>query len=284
MNHSHKLIILISLVILGSLALSACGAGKPTATPTSAVEALQTSVVSTFAAGLTQTALSLPSKTPTSTFTTMPSATNTPASSPTSRGGTIPTSTCYGMTGVADVTIPDNTVMVAGQTFVKTWRVKNTGTCAWDPGFKLVFSHGETMGGATLVLNTTVNAGAETDLSISMTAPNKTGTIFSYWRLSTAAGVFFGPEQYVQIILGAGTATRTGTPFTATPTGPTATPTRTGTPTPTGPTATPTPTNTPTATTGTPTATPTATPSPTNTPTPTETPTETPATPSPTGG
>jgi hypothetical protein len=260
MRHSHKLIILISLVITGSLVLSACGAGKPTATPTSAVEALQTSVISTFAAGLTQTAFGLPSKTPSSTFTLMPSSTFTPNSSPTTGGGTTPTAFCYGLVLVSE-TIQDDTAMVPGQTFVKTWKVKNTGTCAWESGFKFIFTGGEVMGGTTQILDRTVNPGAELDISISMTAPNKTGTVFSYWRMSTAGGVFFGATVFVKINLGTGTATRTGTPFTATPTGPTATPT-------------------PTVTTSEPTATPTAT----NTPVPSETPTETPVTPSPTTG
>ena len=35
---------------------------------------------------------------------------------------------------VADVTIPDNTVIAPGTTFTKTWRVRNDGNCTWGPG------------------------------------------------------------------------------------------------------------------------------------------------------
>jgi len=33
-----------------------------------------------------------------------------------------------------NITVPDGTVMPAGQTFNKVWRVLNTGTCPWDTG------------------------------------------------------------------------------------------------------------------------------------------------------
>ncbi|MDX1438190.1 MAG: NBR1-Ig-like domain-containing protein, partial [Anaerolineales bacterium] len=36
-----------------------------------------------------------------------------------------------------DVTIPDNTVMEPGEQFVKTWRIRNEGTCSWGPGYEI---------------------------------------------------------------------------------------------------------------------------------------------------
>ena len=36
---------------------------------------------------------------------------------------------------VADVTIPDGTVMSPNAALVKTWKVKNSGTCDWDASF-----------------------------------------------------------------------------------------------------------------------------------------------------
>jgi hypothetical protein len=38
------------------------------------------------------------------------------------------------MAYVADVTIPDGTVMTPGNAFSKTWRVRNSGTCKWKDG------------------------------------------------------------------------------------------------------------------------------------------------------
>jgi hypothetical protein len=147
------------------------------------------------------------------------------------------------MTFVRDVTIPDNTPVAPGQTFTKTWKVKNNGSCTWDAGFKFAFTGGDAMNGATYTLPSAVAVNAEVDLSIAMTAPaNKTGAVRSNWRMSTAGGQFFGDEVYVVVVVG----------------GPTMTPTK-GTTTPTATNTVSAPTATPTAT-ATSTATPTATP------------------------
>jgi hypothetical protein len=136
--------------------------------------------------------------------------------------------------------------MVPGQTFVKTWLVKNTGTCTWDTGFKFVYTVGDAMGGATLVLDKPVSSGAELELSITMTAPNKTGQVWGHWRMSTANGTLFGADVFVAIILGNATgtvtSTATATATTGTVTATATTGTATATPTPT---ETPTPTDTP---------------------------------------
>jgi hypothetical protein len=88
------------------------------------------------------------------------------------------------------------------------------------------------MGGTTLVLDKAVSPGAQTNLSIAMTAPALTGSVRGNWRMSTLTGVFFGDEEYIIITL-SGTATATATPAapTATPAAPTATPIPSNTPT-----------------------------------------------------
>jgi hypothetical protein len=227
-----KKFVLAVLVVLCSLVLNACGASTPEPTPTLSMEEIQTLAVVTFSVGLTQTALALPTDTPTNTPTETPTATPT-RSTPLATGiGSVPTASCNGLLGIRDVTIPDNTPMVPGQTFTKTWLVRNNGTCTWEAGFKFAFTRGEAMGGTTLVLDKAVSPGAEMELSIPMTAPtNKTGAVRGNWQMSTANGTFFGDEQYVIIILGGATstATATGTIGTATAT---LTPTETPTPTP----------------------------------------------------
>ncbi|MCB0026568.1 MAG: hypothetical protein KDE28_01590, partial [Anaerolineales bacterium] len=57
--------------------------------------------------------------TPTPTVPASPTATAIP-----------PTPTCtYAMSFVADVTIPDDTIVLPGLGFVKTWRIRNSGNC-----------------------------------------------------------------------------------------------------------------------------------------------------------
>jgi hypothetical protein len=211
---------LIALALL----LGACGPGTPEPTPTLGPEAIQTITVATFSSVLTQTALFAPTITPTSTAT----ATLALASPTLSTGVTsIPTVACYRLSYAADVSIPDNTPMTPGQTFTKTWKVRNTGTCAWDAGFKFAFTSGNAMGGVTYTLPQSVASNAEIDISIAMTAPNTTGTLKGNWRMSTAAGAYFGDEVYVQIVVGGTAATAS---ITATPSAtPTVTPTSTNT-------------------------------------------------------
>ena len=50
-----------------------------------------------------------------------------------------------------DVTIADGTAMNPGEKFIKTWRVRNTGTSTWGSGYKLAFSENERMSGPVSV-------------------------------------------------------------------------------------------------------------------------------------
>ena len=141
--------ILLTLVI-STFALTACGGNNAEPTPTMNPILIQTQAVETFSAVLTQTALAAPSDTPVPTLTPAPTfpplATNTigvPLGTlPTTAGGN---TSCYGLTFVSDVTVPDNTQMAPGQAFTKTWKVKNSGTCAWDAGFKFASTGGWTL-------------------------------------------------------------------------------------------------------------------------------------------
>lgn len=225
------------IVMTGALLLTACGANVPDLTPTVTFNAddVRTQAVSTFAADLTQTALFAPTNTPAATLTpiatlaTLPGSTAaTPFGAATIVGGAATSVTsCYGLTFVSDVTIPDNTPMTAGKTFTKTWKVLNSGSCAWESGFKFSLTGGDAMGSSTLTLPSSVAAGAQYDISVPMVAPNASGTVRGNWRMSTASGQFFGDEVYVQIVVGGGAAvpTNTGGAATAAPS-PTATPTQ----------------------------------------------------------
>ncbi|HHX09478.1 MAG TPA: hypothetical protein GX730_08650 [Chloroflexi bacterium] len=184
------------------------------------------------------------------------------------------------------VTIPPGVILTAGQSFTKTWRVQNNGTCAWED-YKLVYVRGNRMGGNSPSFMRRVEPGEVIDISLELTAPTYYGMYEGVWQIQSDKNNLVGPEltYYLGIPTPTPTKTRTPTP-TATPTStatptrtPTATATRTATPTST---ATATVTQTPTAT-ATPTQTPTNTPTATATSTPTDTattaPTNTPITP-----
>jgi hypothetical protein len=177
---------------------------------------------------------------------------------------------------VADVTIPDNSVLQPGVSFVKTWRVLNSGTCDWT-GFNLVFVGGSQLGAPGVVSVPSASSRATVDISVPMVAPAAPGTYKGNWRMQSDDGKVFGNTFWVSIVVPApvtNTPVATSTPTPTLTSGPTAT--RTLTPTLTSePTATHTPTPTltsePTAT-HTPTPTLTSEPTATYTPTPTATP------------
>jgi hypothetical protein len=221
----------LALLLIAGILLSSCGSGSAEGTPTTSAEQVQTQAVATFAAGLTATSQALPTATPTATETPTATATIPAEMSPTAPTATlaIPTSSCYGLTFVSDVTIPDNTSMTPGQKFTKTWRVRNSGTCAWEVGFKFNFTGGEAMGGSSVKLEKAVEPGKETELSVALTAPSTNGTYRGNWRMTNASGTYFGDEVYVLIVVGGSTATATAK-ATASPTAPpTVTPTLTET-------------------------------------------------------
>ncbi len=66
MNKNISPILFIVLALVSILSLTACGASTPEPTPTIDEAPIQTEAVSTFAAGLTQTAFLQPTETPTS--------------------------------------------------------------------------------------------------------------------------------------------------------------------------------------------------------------------------
>jgi hypothetical protein len=122
---------------------------------------------------------------------------------------------------VADVTVPDDTEFAPGTAFVKTWRIRNSGTCDWTAGFNLVFVSGDQMGGEATVAVPPTAAGSTADLSVHLTAPSSPGTYRGNWRVQSDEGLAFGSIVYVQIVVaGAATEEPTEEP-TGEPAGPT---------------------------------------------------------------
>jgi hypothetical protein len=122
---------------------------------------------------------------------------------------------------VTDLTVPAGTELAAGSSFVKGWRVENTGTCDWGPGFRLLFASGSQMGGPASLPVPDTAAGAKADLSVELEAPMAPGTHHGEWRLRSDTGQIFGEVLPVEIVVpAAATATPTLPPPTGTPTPP----------------------------------------------------------------
>lgn len=94
---------------------------------------------------------------------------------------------------VVDVTVPDRSNIPAGTAFVKTWRLRNIGTCTWTTAYSLIVVGGPNLGSAVAVpLAGPAAPGQSVDLSVTLTAPAGNGTYTSYWQLRNAQGDRFG--------------------------------------------------------------------------------------------
>jgi hypothetical protein len=183
----------IAFVALASIL--ACGpltAGTPQ--PAATLNALYTSAAQTLESMSTQAANTLvaqasatgtlsiatASATPFTTFTNVP-----PLSTTVSR--------CDSADFESDVTYPDGAAVGRSTTFVKTWRIRNTGTCTWTTGYSIVYVNGEKFGAPNSVsMPAEVRPGESIAVSVTLTAPNSAGRYRGNWMLRNSSGVTFG--------------------------------------------------------------------------------------------
>ncbi len=131
--------------------------------------------------------------------TAAPAATNTPEPAPTaaSSSNTTNTTNCTNRAGnVRDATVPDDTVFKPGVAFVKTWRIKNVGTCTWGAGYTVIFSVGDNMQVAPQNANgapiPATPPGADAEVSVNLQASFKVGKYKGFWLLRGPDGKTFG--------------------------------------------------------------------------------------------
>ena len=142
----------------------------------------------------TPTRVQTATRTPSSTPTRAPTATRTPSVTPTYT--VTPTANpdgCNRASFVSDVTIPDQTILHASETFTKTWRIRNVGTCTWTTMYKIIFAGGEKMGGPDFAyMPTSVPPGQTVDLSLKLVAPAAANSFQGNWLLEAPKGKIFG--------------------------------------------------------------------------------------------
>lgn len=203
--------ILLAFLVL-ALAQLACG--LPTQRSTFAT---QTPVIMTATESprvVTATAAPVVTATPTNTQ----SPTQTVTATQTSGGDDGAGQACtYKATFAADVTIPDDSILSAGASFTKTWRVRNDGSCVWGPNkalHALAFTGGSRLGAVDQVsLSGDVGPGQTVDVSVNMVAPASPGTYTSEWKFAisnppSGTGAFLGlgsgrsQPLFVRIVVG----------------------------------------------------------------------------------
>jgi hypothetical protein len=141
------------------------------------------------------------------TSTVVPSPTAVPSSEPTAPPELtvvpVPTADVSGCTleavFQADITIPDDSQVQAGEVFTKTWLIRNAGTCAWGPAYRFVYVQGEKMNGSDSVPVSRTAPGEATEISVVMVGPEEPGQHRGYWRMCVNGSEFFGDRLYVQV-------------------------------------------------------------------------------------
>jgi hypothetical protein len=226
---TKKFFLLACIFSLAACNMPSRATGSPTLSVTQAYQTVE--------ARLTEAISRTPTITPTRPF-----ATNTPgppspsptqaAQSATPEATRLPGSCDQASPGIQiDVTIPDDTILRPGESFTKTWRLENSGTCSWNDDYALAWFSGEQLDANPVVpLTGKTDPGQSVDLSVDMVAPETPGTFQSWWKLRNPSGALFGigPNNdsafWVRIIV-QGQPVGTGTPASTETTQPTLTPT-----------------------------------------------------------
>jgi hypothetical protein len=92
-----------------------------------------------------------------------------------------------------DISIPDDSELSPGQSFIKTWKLVNTGSCTWTSAYSASFFYGDRMGAPGTVPFEHITLPAnEIEISVEMVAPRSPGTYQGNWILSNAKGDLFG--------------------------------------------------------------------------------------------
>ena len=117
---------------------------------------------------------------------------------------------------VSDVTIEDYTEIYPGDTFSKTWKIKNTGHCTWDDDYEFDYVSGKRMSGDDIYLDEEVEPGETINITVDLVAPDSEGVYKGYWRMVNSNGDEFGDTYSVIIDVDddadANTPTKTRTP------------------------------------------------------------------------
>ena len=89
--------------------------------------------------------------------------------------------------------IPDGTNFQAGETFTKSWTLRNAGDCDWTIDYKFVYESGDQMGGkSSMNVPTVIEPGETVTFNIDMTAPTTDGSYTGVWRLKSNDGKKMG--------------------------------------------------------------------------------------------
>ena len=213
------------LIVILLLVIAACNfpsEGGSAGTATAMVQTIIVQMTQT-AGGVVPTAATTATPPPPTGISASPTSVIPPTMVPTLKPPATSTPLPCNKAGfVDDVTYKDGSLVDPNASFVKTWRLVNTGTCSWSSGYVLVFVSGDRMSAPDTVPVTSgsVPPNGTVDVSVTLKAPPSAGTYQGYFKLRAPDGIVFGvgvkgdSNFWVKVVVG---TTPTFTP-TFTPT------------------------------------------------------------------
>ncbi len=100
---------------------------------------------------------------------------------------------------MADLTVPDGTIVARGAVIDKRWQVENNGTCNWDDRYRLKIVSGAEMGVQAEQALFPARSGAAAVIRLLFLAPSKPGTYRSAWQAVGPDGENFGDIIYIEV-------------------------------------------------------------------------------------
>lgn len=181
MKNNQRTLIILALI---SLLVSACGAPRQ-----SREDELATAIAQTVAAVEAQQPTQAPPQ-PTNTAAPLPTLPPQPTKTPYN-----PTATprpCNFAVFVSE-NPEDGVSFKPGESFTKTWRLKNSGTCTWNTDYRVVYYSGDDFDGVhNSHLANHVKPGEVMDVSYTFTAPDEPGTYETVFKIQDDDGHNFG--------------------------------------------------------------------------------------------
>ncbi len=155
----------------------------------------------------------VPTSSPTA-FSPSPTTVSTATPSPTPQASSTPQATvaptnppnCTNAALLLQETVPDDSSEPAGASFTKTWDLKNTGTCAWNANYDLIFVSGDKMKTPDSTPLKETLPGSTLNISVGLVAPVGNGRFTGVYELRAPSGqaipVGLLKSVWVKIIVG----------------------------------------------------------------------------------
>jgi hypothetical protein len=103
------------------------------------------------------------------------------------------------LTFLSDLSLPDGTVVLPGQSLDKRWQVENSGSCNWDIRYRLKLIAGPNLGAATDQALYPARSNTPAVIRIIFTAPDESGVQRSAWQAHDPHGEPFGDPIFIEV-------------------------------------------------------------------------------------